>query len=241
MTNKPSLAGKHYWLVGASAGIGKALAHELADAGVDLTLSARSGTALNELNRELRGTAQVVPLDVTNSDSIDQAMLSVQDIDGLVYLAGDYTPMAALNWNETDAIKMADVNFLGAMRILPRVLRSTKLKEDGHLVIVGSLAGFSGLPGAIGYGASKAALMHLAENIKSDFKGTEMRVQVVNPGFVKTRLTDKNEFKMPFIQTPEKAAKQIVTHMNTKRFSKSFPGAFSWFFKLRAVWKLLLS
>ncbi|MEL7089456.1 MAG: SDR family NAD(P)-dependent oxidoreductase, partial [Planctomycetota bacterium] len=100
-----------------------------------------------------------------------------------------------------------------------------------HVVIAGSLSGFRGLPGAIGYGASKAAVMSLAETMYADLRGSGVEVQLVNPGFVKTRLTDKNEFSMPFLMEPEDAAREIVEHMMMGGFKRSFPTLFSWLFR----------
>ena len=102
----------------------------------------------------------------------------------------------------------------------------------GHIVITGSLSGFRGLPGAIGYGASKAACMYLAESLQADLRRTPIKVQVINPGFIRTRLTDKNDFSMPFIMEPEAAAREFFDHMNTDGFKKSFPLVFSWLFRV---------
>jgi short-subunit dehydrogenase len=99
-------------------------------------------------------------------------------------------------------------------------------------VLTGSLSGFRGLPGAIGYGASKAGLMYLAESMYADFRGTGVRVQLVNPGFIKTRLTDKNNFKMPFIMDADAAANEVFEHMNDDAFKKSFPLGFGLMFRL---------
>ena len=96
----------------------------------------------------------------------------------------------------------------------------------------GRWPGFRGLPGAIGYGASKAALMHLGENLRVDLRGTGLRVQVANPGFIATRLTAKNSFRMTQLMTPETAAGHVLRLMRSKRFSASFPAPFAWLFTL---------
>ena len=98
--------------------------------------------------------------------------------------------------------------------------------------MTGSLAGFRGLPGATGYGASKAGVMAMAEALHADLRGSGVRVQLVNPGFIRTRLTDKNDFRMPALMEPETAALSIFEHMNSDRFKKSFPVPFAWLFRL---------
>jgi short-subunit dehydrogenase len=124
------------------------------------------------------------------------------------------------------------VNFLGASRVVGSVIKDMVAKNAGHIVLVGSLSGFRGLPGAIGYCSSKAGMMALAESVQADLRTSQIKVQLINPGFIKTRLTEKNDFNMPFIMSPEDAAKEVFEHMNTEHFKKSFPMVFSWVFRL---------
>jgi short-subunit dehydrogenase len=120
------------------------------------------------------------------------------------------------------------------MRIRPmrQVVPMMVERDAGHIVITSSLTGFRGLPGSIGYTASKAATMSLAECMYADLRKTGVQVQVVNPGFIKTQLTDKNDFTMPFMMSPDAAAAQMFEHMNTDGFKKSFPWLFSMVFRL---------
>jgi len=224
--------GKRYWIVGASEGLGAALCHKMSRAGVELILSARSEDPLNELAGELPGKSRVVTLDVGDAESVTKAAEAVGDIDGVVFLAGVYWPMKATEWNAEQANLMADVNFTGAMRVMGAIVPKFVEKDQGHIVLTGSLSGFRGLPGAIGYSASKAGVMALAESMYCDLRKTGVSVQVVNPGFVKTRLTDKNDFAMPFIMEPDEGAREIFEHMNTDSFKRSFPTVFSWVFRL---------
>lgn len=226
-----ALEGKTYWIVGASEGLGRALAQALSEAGARLILSARNGDRLAELAAILRH-ATPLEMDVSDPESVAKAAEVAGDIDGLIYCAGQYTPLKAQDWDAAAVEAMCDVNFVGAVRVLGHVVPRFATEGRGHIVLIGSLAGFRGLPGAIGYGASKAALMHLGENISADLRGTGVRVQIVNPGFIKTRLTDKNEFRMPFIQTPEQAAAHVLAAMRRRRFSTSFPVPFSWLFSV---------
>jgi short-subunit dehydrogenase len=224
------IAGKTYWLVGASEGLGRALAKELDREGARLVLSARSADRLESLAAELTD-ARVVALDVTSDDAVREAARSVGPIDGLIYNAGAYTPMRATGWDPDAALAMCEVNFLGAMRVLGEVVPQMTRAGHGDITLIGSLAGYRGLPAAIGYGASKAALVSLAETMRHDLKGTGVVVRIVNPGFIKTRLTEKNSFSMPMIMTPEPAADRVLRAMRSRRFRTDFPAPFSWFIR----------
>lgn len=223
--------GKRYWLVGASDGLGASLAEKLSRAGAEVILSARSEDKLEALAESMPGKATVIPMDVSDEDSVAQAAQAVGEVDGVVYLAGVYWPFSAKDWNVEQANAMADVNFTGLMRVMGHVVPNMVARDAGHIVITSSLTGFRGLPGSIGYTASKAATMSLAECMYADLRKTGVHVQVVNPGFIKTQLTEKNDFKMPFIMEPEDAAREVFEHMNTDKFKKSFPFAFSLLFR----------
>jgi short-subunit dehydrogenase len=224
-------AGKRYWIVGASAGLGRAFALALSKTGAELVLSARSEDELNALAQECPGKAMVVPVDIANSESVAKAADAAGDIDGIVLLAGVYWPMSARDFDGEKAAKMLDVNLTGTARVLGHVVPRMVERGDGHIVLTGSLSGFRGLPGAVGYGASKAGIMSLAETMHADLKGSGVDVQLVNPGFIKTRLTDKNDFTMPFIMEPEAAAREMLEHMQGDSFSHNFPTLFSLFFR----------
>ncbi len=225
--------GKRYWIVGASEGLGRALAHQLSKIGVEVIVSARSEDRLRSLVAELPGKASWVTVDVADLKDVERARAEVGDIDGVVYLAGVYWPMQASEWDNAQAEAMANVNYLGASRVVGSVIKDFTRRDRGHVVLTSSLTAFRGLPGSIGYTASKAAIMSLAECMYADLRKTGVQVQVVNPGFIKTQLTEKNDFNMPFIMEPEDAARAVFEHMNdTPRFKKSFPMLFSWVFRL---------
>lgn len=225
------LKNKRYWLVGASEGLGRAIAHRLSGVGVRLVLSARSEDRLHDLAGELPATAEVVPLDVSDREAVEAASAKIGEIDGLVYLAGVYWPLGAKEWDNEKNELMADVNYVGAIRTVGAVLPDMLGRGRGHIVLTGSLSGFRGLPGAVGYGSSKAAVMYLAEAMHADLRGSGVDVQVINPGFVKTRLTDKNDFEMPFIMEPGEAAERYVRHMQSRRFKRNFPALFGALFR----------
>lgn len=227
-----SFNGKVYWLVGASEGLGAALAHKLSKSGATVVLSARSADKLEALAEELPGQARTVAMDVADMDSVRAAAEEVGEVDGVVFLAGVYWPMKATEWDVDAANAMADINFTGMVRVMGVCVPPMVARDEGHIVITGSLSGFRGLPGAIGYAASKAGTMSLAESMYADLKDTGVDVQLANPGFIKTRLTEKNDFNMPFIMEPDAAAEEMMAHMRSDAFKKSFPRVFSWVFRL---------
>lgn len=223
--------GKRYWLVGASDGLGAALAKVLSRAGAEVIISARSAEKLATLVAKLPGKAHHQVMDIADDASVRAAAEEVGEIDGLILLAGVYWPFGAKDWNAEQATAMANINFTGCIRVLGQVMPQFLAKDAGHVVITSSLTGFRGLPRSIGYTASKAATMSLAECMYADLRKTGIKVQVVNPGFIKTQLTAKNDFKMPFIMDAEIAAQEVFDHMNSTAFKKSFPYIFSLFFR----------
>ena len=224
--------GKRYWLVGASAGLGRAVALELSKKGAEVILSARDEAALAELAEELPGKAVVAPCDVGDAESVTKAAEIAGPLDGVVYLAGLYWPMPSQEYDTEKAVLMLDVNLTGAARVLGHVLPDMVARDAGHIVLTGSLSGFRGLPGAVAYGASKAGIMSLAETMYADLRKTGVDVQLINPGFIKTRLTDKNEFNMPFIMDADEAARLFVDHMQSDEFARNFPRHFGAMFRL---------
>ena len=226
-----SWVGQRWWVVGASEGLGRALAERLSAAGAELVLSARSADRLAELAATLPGKTTVAPCDIADTASVRAAAAQAGDLDGVVFLSGVYWPQAAQAWNADQVEAMCDINFTGCARVLGAVVPGMVARNRGHIVLTGSLSGFRGLPGSIGYTASKAGVMSLAECLYADLRGTGVRVQLANPGFIKTRLTDKNDFAMPFLMTPEQAAKAMFDHMQTDAFKISFPWLFSLLFR----------
>ena len=224
--------GKRYWIVGASEGLGREVAKRISAAGAEVIVSARNEDRLTSLVAELGGRASYVTLDVTDIKAVEAAAAQIGHIDGVIYLAGVYWPMKASQWDNERADMMGQINYLGASRVVGAVIGQMVDRGRGHIVLTGSLSGFRGLPGAIGYCASKAGIMALAESMQADLRKTDIQVQLINPGFIKTRLTDKNDFAMPFIMEPQKAAQIFFEHMNSDDFKRSFPVPFAWLFRL---------
>lgn len=221
--------GKRYWIVGASEGLGRALAQALDAKGAALVLSARNADRLTALAEGLRDAAPL-PLDVTDRASIEQAAAHAGEVDGVIYCAGFYEPANAADWAPDAVEAMCEVNFMGAVRLLGRVVPGFAARGAGHVVLIGSLAGYRGLPDSVGYGASKAGLMNLGESLYADLRRKGVKVQVISPGFIKTRLTEKNAFAMPQIMSPEEAAAHVVKAMESGRMSTAFPRPFAWLF-----------
>ena len=225
--------GKRVWLVGASAGIGAALARELAKRGARLALSARSGGKLKALAIP---DALLLPCDATDTASLAAAHKGVLaawgGVDLVVYLAGDYVPMTADSFDLDVAERVVAVNFNGAMRLAATVLQD--LQPGGGIAFFASVAGYRGLPRALCYGPGKAALIHFAECLHLDLAPWGIGVWAINPGFVATQLTAKNDFAMPALLSPEQAASAAVDGFRKANFEIHFPKRFSWLMKLLA-------
>ena len=225
---------RRVWLVGASTGIGAALARLLASQGARLALSARS---VDKLQAPEIADAVLLPCDVTAVDSLAAARQALQEawggIDLVVYLAGDYVPMRADEFDLSRAEQVIDVNFNGALRLLATVLPD--LRPGGGIAFVASVAGYRGLPKALCYGPGKAALIHLAECLYLDLAPRGIGVWVINPGFVQTRLTAQNDFSMPALQTPEQAALALLGGFRTGHFEIHFPKRFTRLLKLLSL------
>ena len=223
--------GKTWWLVGASEGLGAALARQMGARGDRVILSARNADKLAQLAAEIPD-ARAVPCDVSDRASVEQAAAQLGEIDGVIYLAGVYWPTKAQEWNADHVEAMIDINLTGAARVLGQVVPAMVARGHGQIVLTGSLAGYRGLPGAIGYGASKGGLMHLAETMHADLRGSGIVVQQLNPGFIRTRLTDKNDFTMPFIMEADAAAATMLRLIDSGRFKAAFPTVFGLVFRI---------
>ena len=218
--------GKSVWLIGASEGLGREVAKLLDAQGAKLFLSARNETLLRDLCNELNDAVSL-PLDVTHAESLQLAYNQIDRLDIMIYNAGAYDPMPTQNWDTNKALRMIDVNLNGCMRAIGITLPDMLKRDSGKIVLIGSLSAYGGLPKAIGYGASKAAVASIAETMRHDLKGTGIDVQLINPGFIKTRLTDKNDFKMPQLLTPRQAAEHVIKGMKRNTFRYDFPWPFS--------------
>jgi short-subunit dehydrogenase len=231
--------GLHVWIVGASSGIGAALAHELAARGAVLALSARRAEKLLELRASLgpnHAAHLCLPLDVTQADSLQGATNVLvgewKKIDLVIWLAGDYSPMSSESFNLERALSITEVNYVALLKgmncLLPQLLK----QGSGGLVLVSSVAGFRGLPKALVYGPSKAAMINLAEVLYLDLHERGIGVWLANPGFVATPLTAGNQFRMPALIQPKDAAFALVEGLASGHFELHFPKRFTRWLKL---------
>ena len=195
---------KKIWITGASSGIGKALAEKFALEGWKVAASARRKEILDEMSSHENIFSY--PLDVTNQDQIKISFEKIiEDFNGLdlcVFSSGTYDPKLEQEINVKQNKFVMETNFFGVLYCINAVENYFKNKKNGHISIVSSVAAYRGLPNSSGYGPSKAALTNLAESLYFDFKKHNVRISLVSPGFIKTPLTDKNEFPMPFIKSP---------------------------------------
>lgn len=229
--------GKRVWLLGASSGIGAALALELAQRGAHVALSSRHVEAVEQVMATLPGSGHLaVACDVLSAAQLEAACAQIfgywAGVDVAIYLAGDYVPLRASDFTPEAVRKLCEVNYLGAVNFSHAVLPMLPRDNSGGLVLVSSVAGYRGLPKALGYGPAKAALIHFAEVLFLDLRSRGIGVWVVNPGFVATRLTAQNDFHMPALITPELAAKSFLQGLAGGGFDIHFPKRFTRFMKL---------
>lgn len=218
------------WLVGASDGIGAALAKKLLALGANVTLSSRRKEKLDEIAKDFPN-AKVQTLDVLDLERAREISLGFSKLDLVIFMAADYSPMRSDELDAKRAGQIVDINLKGAINVSTVALDVFKKQKSGHLSLVASIAGFIGLPQSSVYGSTKAALINFGESLYHDLKPMGLDISIVNPGFVKTRLTEKNEFDMPFIMTPEEAADHIIKGYGKGCFAITFPFAFSMFFR----------
>lgn len=222
--------GKRVWVIGASTGIGQACAHLLADRGASVAFSARS---IDKLAATVAGTprALALPLDVTDRASVGSAAARIVaqwgGVDLVLVVAGGYNEMRADSIDLAAANAMIDLNLRGVFNCLDAVLPLLLRQGSGGIGIVASVAGYGGLPKALVYGATKAALINLSESLYLDLRPRGIAVYQINPGFVDTPLTAHNDFKMPALMTAQDAALALVDGIERGRFHIHFPKRFT--------------
>ena len=226
--------GKRVWLVGASSGIGQALAQALHARGAHVIVSARSASTLQAFADTHTGST-ALPLDVSDPAAVLAACEQVTaggPIDLMCYCAGHYHAMRATEVDTADLLHHQAVNVTGALYLLEPLIRTMRHQGHGHLSFISSVAGFRGLPKSLAYGPTKAALINLAETLYLDLQPHGLGVSVINPGFVATPLTAQNDFHMPALIQPEEAAEAIVRGWARGQFDIHFPKRFTRLLKL---------
>ena len=228
--------GKRVWVVGASSGIGAALARALAARGARLGLSARSRSGLEAVALDCGIDTVLAPMDGTRAEDFARVcntlLTNLGGIDLLVLCAGTYRPLRAWELEPTLIRETLDTNVFGAMVGVAAVIPHWLQRGEGAVALVGSVAGYGGLPNATVYGPSKAALINLAETLHLDLSPKGVGVYLINPGFVDTPLTAQNDFHMPALVTAEQAAQQIIAGFARGDFEIHFPRRFTRVLKL---------
>lgn len=246
----PHWQGKRVWLIGASTGIGLALAKSLHARGAQVIVSARNQEALHQFAVQHLGS-QALALDVTDREAVAHAaehLHAEAPLDMVCYCAGYYKPMRADEIDLDELLRHQQVNFTGALHVVsavvPDMLRTARQGGKGsedregreghtpHLSLISSVAGLRGLPQSLAYGPTKAALINLAETLFLDLRSQGVAVSVVNPGFVDTPLTAQNDFRMPALLTPEQAADAMIKGWQRGVFEMHFPRRFTGWLQL---------
>jgi len=214
------------WIIGASSGIGESLAKCLHEDGANLILSARSHDKLSSLNASLGGKHVVIPFDIGDFTATKTAIQTVKDhtgkIDRIICLAGQYEPSAITDMTDEDILKIIAVNLSGVMHFARCAYHLVRDQSKAQLAFCASVAGYTGLPNAQPYAASKAGLINFVQSLRLEAQN-HIDIKLINPGFVRTPLTDKNKFNMPFILEPEDAAKHILKGLESRAFDIHFP------------------
>tara|TARA_Y100000817_G_scaffold138641_1_gene108775 strand:- start:4089 stop:4841 length:753 start_codon:yes stop_codon:yes gene_type:complete len=223
------------WVTGASSGIGKAVAEKFAKEKWKVAISARRVEILNEMANN--DNIFAYPMDVTNQNKTEETFNKILedfgDLDLCVFSSGTYERKSEKGLNVDNVKKVIEVNFLGVVGCVKAVQKYFQNKKGGHISIVSSPVGYRGLPKSSGYTASKASLNNFTQGIYFDFKKFNVRVTLISPGFIKTALTDKNDFKMPFLKDTNYAAEKIYDGLiNKKKFEIIFPPQIAFIYKI---------
>jgi len=230
---------KNIWITGASSGIGKALAIKFANEGWKVAASARRENLLKELNQE-NENIHPFPLDVTNIDQCKTVFGNIiekfKNIEISIFGTGIHDPKSEKKFNLDKIREIMEVNYFGTMNCINAVYDYYNNKKSGQISIISSVAGYRGLPAAGAYCASKSALTSFTETLQFEMKRKNVRVSLVSPGFIKTPMTDQNDFPMPMIKSPEFAAEQIYLGLIKKKgFEIHFPKTFTFFLKFLRI------
>jgi len=230
---------KTIWITGGSTGIGKSLAIKFANEGWNVAISARRENLLNEISDQYENIYSF-PLDVTDKSKCKEVFNNIKEkfneINICFFSTGTWNPKKEKDIDVEQIEDVFKVNFFGTLNSIKAVEEYFKNKKSGTISIVSSIAGYRGLPNSTGYGPSKSALNNLAESLYFDFKRSNVRICLVSPGFIKTPMTDKNDFKMPFIKTTEYAAEKIFDGLiNKKVFEIHFPKSLTLILKILSL------
>ncbi len=233
---KRSVVDQRIWITGASSGIGAALANELADRGALVAISARREEQLRDV---AAGRMTVVPVDVSDSTAMKAAAETVRaelgGIDMVILNAGTWHQVRLADLDTDEVAAHFKVNVMGTVNGLAAVIGPMLRAKSGTVVIVASVAGYRGLPGSLAYGATKAALINMAESVRAEASRSNVRVVTVNPGFIRTPMTAANTFPMPFLIDVDDAVRHIVNGLESNRQEIIFPLAMAITMKIARI------
>ncbi len=219
---------KTAWITGASSGIGRELALQLAQAGVKVAVSARSADKLLDFQNQ-QTNVHAFPLDVSDGDAVTKTVDAINaqlgPIDLAIFCAAVWHPMGAADFDAQTAIETVNVNYGGVVRPLAALMPAMMARRSGHVAFVGSVAALRGLPKSVTYSPTKAALLSLAETLKLDLERAGVKITIINPGFVDTPMVSVNKFPMPFMVTAPDAASRMIAGLARGRFEIGFPFA----------------
>lgn len=230
------------WITGASSGLGRELASQYAQAGHQVCVSARGTQALTELAEDctdMDGSIHAFGMDVTNPDQIascfEEMKQSVGVPDICVFNAGTHTENPVKGFDSKIYQRLININYMGVVNCLQVIIPVYLQQGQGQIAVVSSVAGYRGLPKASAYGASKAALINMCEALQPELAAANVDLRLINPGFVRTPLTDLNEFPMPFLMEVEDAAARMVKGLAGNSFEITFPRRFTWLLKFLCI------
>ncbi len=237
---------RHVWITGASLVLGRAAALEYARRGWLVSITARSAAALDELAGSAPKSAPKsapgivgYPGDITDRDGMAALVARIEaergPIDLAILNAGTHQPMDARRFDPTVFDRLIGLNLGGTVNCLAPLVPAMVARRAGKIAIVASVAGYRGLPTAAAYGASKAALINMAEALHLELKPAGVAVALVNPGFIRTPLTDRNSFPMPFLMEADAAARRLADGLDGSAFEITFPRRFTWMLKLLRI------
>jgi len=233
-------ARKVAWVTGAGKGIGRELAKRLSEDGWTLAVSARTEDDLLRLASDCRpDSIHSFPLDVTDLsatvETVAQISARLGKPDLVILNAGTHLPLSGDDFSVETFRALVETNLMGTVNGLSQILPQMIARGSGHIVVVASLAGYRGLPTSAAYGATKAGLINMCEALKPELSRYAVRLTLVNPGFVKTPLTNRNDFPMPDMISVEKAAAHILRGLDANAFEVAFPWRFAFLMKLLRI------
>jgi short-subunit dehydrogenase len=234
--------GSRVWITGASSGIGEGLIAPLVARGARLAISARRGDALETIAAGWRAKGADVrafPLDVTDRAAVECAVAAIEQafggIDVAILNAGGHLPGSGARFDDQQYVDIMTVNYFGVVHGISAVLPGMLARGRGYIAGVASAAGYRAVPAAGAYGASKAAVIHMLDSIRFELEPRGVKVTVVNPGFIKTPLTDRNRFPMPFLMPLAPAVERLVKGLEQERREIHFPKALTWTLKFLRI------